>query len=634
MRFLPENVLLKHHDFDGFTVGKNPLLAGAEALSNYWMKVSLHSGGKEPEPYVLLIVRPSGAKYYAARKLLEPLNRPFGYELVEENLPLEIPPADPVAAELCRKAVQEVLKERDDLQRMIASHGPEMLSRNPKYRVIRKPGGGFEVEYDPHAKLGGNGYGGGSDPRLKNPLGNEGFDSPPEKDAPDRSPRGPFYRPYGSGSGGSPLVSRLPQPGTGAYPGTGTPNPRTGKPGGSSDGNFGKANLYPNPNPDAKSNAFPEPFAASQGGRGTGLRNREPHLLPADILRRSRGQVPFSGDNASLTPSNPETPGTPGTQPGRPPAENKELGAGRFGSDPANPGEGNLKNFPYGSGDSSQPSQKQQNPLEEPALGHTGPVHNASDDPGGSRVASPEEILDGQTPKISEAPGNSEEAPNQPGQRQGVSGRPGQTQGVPGRPGQSRATSMDAGNISSNIRSGQVPQEMPLNSANGNSQGTPSQMPSFGSSSTSQPQSGSPGMAGQPPMPNFLNLNSRRSMKNRTTPYQRRWGLSDPRASIGFEREVTIRVEPNRLVVGDAFAVSFNAKTTKDQLSAGMLEAIERKVRTWGRPPTSFYWVPTIHFQTPPSGMPIYHHMNDTAKNWGLETTITETPILTERQRD
>ena len=26
MRFLPENVLLKHDDFDGFTVGKNPLL--------------------------------------------------------------------------------------------------------------------------------------------------------------------------------------------------------------------------------------------------------------------------------------------------------------------------------------------------------------------------------------------------------------------------------------------------------------------------------------------------------------------------------------------------------------------------------------------------------------------------------
>ena len=121
-------------------------------------------------------------------------------------------------------------------------------------------------------------------------------------------------------------------------------------------------------------------------------------------------------------------------------------------------------------------------------------------------------------------------------------------------------------------------------------------------------------------------------MQNRTTPYQRRWGLSDPRASIGFEREVTIRVESNRLVVGDAFAVSFNEKTTKDQLSAGMLEAVERKVRTWGRPPRSFYWVPTIHFQAGPSGMPIYHHMSATAKNLGPGNPPHRDPKLTERQ--
>ena len=78
------------------------------------MKVSLHSGGKEPEPYVLLIVRPSGARFYAARQLLEALEPSVRLRVGRRNLPLDIPPADPVATELCRKAVEEVLKERDE----------------------------------------------------------------------------------------------------------------------------------------------------------------------------------------------------------------------------------------------------------------------------------------------------------------------------------------------------------------------------------------------------------------------------------------------------------------------------------------------------------------------------------------
>ncbi|MCA9071732.1 MAG: hypothetical protein KDA84_22550, partial [Planctomycetaceae bacterium] len=159
MRFQPEGVLLTQNDFDGFTVGKNPLLAGAKALSDYWTTVSVKSGGKEPEPYVLLIVRPSGSKFYAARQLLEALDRPFGYELVEETLPLDVPPVDPVAAELLRKAVASTLKEREDLKQLLAAHGAEMLSRNPKYRVIRKPGGGYDVEYAPQGPGGGIDFG-------------------------------------------------------------------------------------------------------------------------------------------------------------------------------------------------------------------------------------------------------------------------------------------------------------------------------------------------------------------------------------------------------------------------------------------------------------------------------------------
>lgn len=126
-------------------------------------------------------------------------------------------------------------------------------------------------------------------------------------------------------------------------------------------------------------------------------------------------------------------------------------------------------------------------------------------------------------------------------------------------------------------------------------------------------------------MPNFYTLNERRSL-HPADPYQRRWGLSDPRASIGFEREISVRIEPARLVVGNAYAVTYDARTTQEQLGAGMLEAIELSVRKWGRPPISFYWVPTVRFHASEGEAGVYRVLNRTAQSWGLETSVKEIP--------
>ncbi len=627
MRFQPENVLLKHEDFDGFTVGKNPLLAGARALSDYWMKISLRSGGREPEPYILLIVRPSGAKYYAARRLLEPLGRPFGYELVEESLPLEIPKADPVATELCKRAVEEVLKEREDLQRLIVSRGPESLSRNPNYRVIRKPGGGFEVEYDPHGHPAEGDFGDGPDPFAKNPLGSEGFDSPATEPG-EGSGGGSFHRPDSAGAGGSPLVTRLPEPGTGGGTNYGSGTGRATGPQGSGTSRRGETSpgtLGTGRIPSA------EPFAASQPGNGFGTRNREPHLLPDDLIRRSRGQLPYNGQAGPPTPSMETHHGTQaGPFPGAEPQQTPE----QFGRVQEEPGQGGFQNDPK----SEKRGKGSPLPADElprlGTLGRTGPTGGGAGSPDRKELLTPEELINRSPNLIADPPANGSPSSNRSGEPGPTGTDVGSAEQVPDQPaspGQRPASQASPNRVNSPHASGQTPPEMPLTSADPNNhRGTPSNLRSFGRPSQSQspsssPPSEPPSMANQPPMPNFFNLNSRRQMENRTTPYQRRWGLSDPRASIGFEREVTIRVEPNRLVVGDAFAVSFDEKTTKDQLSAGMLEAVERKVRTWGQPPRSFYWVPTIHFQSPPTGMPIYQHMNATAKTWGLETVLTET---------
>lgn len=580
MRFQPEGVLLTQADFDGFTVGKNPLLAGAKALSDYWMKASLQSGGKEPEPYVLLIVRPSGSKFYAARQLLEPLDRPFGYELIEENLPLDIPPIDPVAAELCRNAVESTLKEREDLKRLLAAHGAEMLSRNPKYRVIRKPGGGFDVEYAPQSP------GGRIDFRNENGPPADGFPQTdrygqPYRNAPGyRSGTNRFPNSNGPGSG---IGERTP-PQTGSPNGIGRPssavprNPFENPPGtgnrntvpGQANGGF--PNRFPNAPgrfPDQRSDGGGNNFSnpSNDGNFGARTNPNEPGRLPDDIIRRSQGNVPYRPEETGSNPT-----GNNSAKPGNRDSENATPGPGGSPTEAID--------SRANSGRSSQPNQE--GTIADPLANNSN-----TGTPNGS--LSPDRRVN---------PGQSKNPSlTNSGNQNGTSN----TQNQPGQ-----------------TNSGTNPQN--ANSTKPPGEGTPNTgSPNMGATGGGGP-SGTPTISHEPAMPNFMRLNSTPSL-NRAESYQRRWGLSDPRASIGFEREITVRVEADRLVVGNAFAVSYNERTTPKQLGAGMLEAIERTARKWGRPPISFYWIPTVQFELAREQVPVYQQLNQTAKSWGLETT-------------
>lgn len=116
--FLSDDVQLGPDDVNGFTPQQNPLLAGAEALLNFWKARELNSQGSElptDRPYVLLIVRPGGTlAYYIARRLLEPLDEPFGYELVTDQK-FVAPASDPQAKAVLQRAIQYMLRERERL---------------------------------------------------------------------------------------------------------------------------------------------------------------------------------------------------------------------------------------------------------------------------------------------------------------------------------------------------------------------------------------------------------------------------------------------------------------------------------------------------------------------------------------
>lgn len=105
-RFLPEDVFVGPNELKGATPRSNALAFGAKALLRYWTLRNVRDPGRNPRPYLLLIVRPGGIfAYDAARQLLSRLETSFGYELVEDEIQLQKLPPDPQAVALLKDAI-------------------------------------------------------------------------------------------------------------------------------------------------------------------------------------------------------------------------------------------------------------------------------------------------------------------------------------------------------------------------------------------------------------------------------------------------------------------------------------------------------------------------------------------------
>lgn len=167
-RFLQENILLTADDVDGFTPSFNPLLSGARALIEYWGRRAKEPN--EPEPYVLLIVRPSGSTaYYAARKLLGRLSQPWGYELLSESEKLDLPAEDLKATEACRDAIEQARRQRGNRLHP-ARNGSGGGGPGDRAVRFRRGNDGFEVvESDELPRLAAGGDVGSGGARSERP---------------------------------------------------------------------------------------------------------------------------------------------------------------------------------------------------------------------------------------------------------------------------------------------------------------------------------------------------------------------------------------------------------------------------------------------------------------------------------
>ena len=104
---------------------------------------------------------------------------------------------------------------------------------------------------------------------------------------------------------------------------------------------------------------------------------------------------------------------------------------------------------------------------------------------------------------------------------------------------------------------------------------------------------------------------------------RRRWGISRPGAGIGFEREVLIRVDVDRLIVGRDYRIDFDSLYRNNpELLEQVLHGIQREARSWGKPPASFYWVPRIRFQVGAGGSKTASELKDSLKQAGLFSQV------------
>jgi hypothetical protein len=109
--------------------------------------------------------------------------------------------------------------------------------------------------------------------------------------------------------------------------------------------------------------------------------------------------------------------------------------------------------------------------------------------------------------------------------------------------------------------------------------------------------------------------NPRHSSKNQ-------WGYAGRQATVGFEHDVTIRVQANRIFVGMQPAIPCGQGESSRQLSAEVIAALNREARTWGPPPENFYWVPHINFVISPGGNVPYERIYATIARHGLISSV------------
>lgn len=594
IRFQPENELLDESDLKGFSEAFNPLLLASERLMQYWRE---KTADEDPDtvqrPYILLVVRPKGTvAYYVARKMLSQLGDNFGYELIEDDFPLQLPSAELEAKLVIQRAVAEALKNRGE---MLASGGRlgearlghVVVGRNRNDELIEFGSLDDQVAADAAKQ---------ESPFARNsPTVGKAFSvtrSPvKQSEMVSGSLKSTLAERQRSRAAGTPdnlgttgehvSAPDLAVPGslaemTRGPAGTGTGNgPRNAA--GTSNGT---ASLIPRSGPSgtggAKAYALSDPFSREQlatGKHGAG-----------SIDSDATGGEEVAGDSAGS-------------------------GTGRTSTTSRGTAQ-RIPGIPQG----SKPGKVIDIAPDATPISDSGPPGATAGDTGART-----------TPRA----GQGERAESADASRSGS--EPGSTTGNPptgttsaGRP-PAGFTQSGAGGKSAN-GAGNIPDPFsPASSAmaDGRQRAVPEVRSTDPNAAKNRVYGDNPEARKQ--------LAALKSSKTATTTQKRdagrqRWGGSNT-GQIGFERKVPLQVMADKIVIGENdIEVVIEPGTTQDELVEAVLEALDEHSQTWGKPPTRFYWVPYVNFDVYSGGSNHYERLHADLRDWGIYSEVNFKP--------
>ncbi len=103
---------------------------------------------------------------------------------------------------------------------------------------------------------------------------------------------------------------------------------------------------------------------------------------------------------------------------------------------------------------------------------------------------------------------------------------------------------------------------------------------------------------------------------------QPQWGQRTPGGTIGYERDVLIRVTSSQVTIADETSFPIALGLPSDDLRQLLAVHLDHHVQSWGEPPRSFYWLPSVKFIVSPGGNQYYERMKTVMQNWKLRSKV------------
>ena len=95
-----------------------------------------------------------------------------------------------------------------------------------------------------------------------------------------------------------------------------------------------------------------------------------------------------------------------------------------------------------------------------------------------------------------------------------------------------------------------------------------------------------------------------------------------PRAGIGLEKAITIRIASNRVVIGGDFEIPVDASVRTESLIDRVLMAMDRVQSGWPSAGEGYHWVPTIKYEVIAGGEQVHQRLNSGLFDLGLVSSV------------